>query len=353
MSELMIDKENRDNSECLSRFMILQPFICAMMVIGIHSYGAGDLEQISAAARIESFFSHGLFMAAVPIFFFVSGFLFFKNVENIQSVFRKMGRRIRSVIVPFLSWSMFYYVFYAVASRTFSGISTTGDISVVGIIKGVLLYEYVFPMWFMFQLVAFVTLAPFVFVVLKKQWTSILVFLTVTVLGLCDIDFSYSFGNLDRILFAPNYFTYYFCGCWAASRKMKLVTDLSKKSVCILSLILLATSVGESLIYDFDVVVNKRLFVPIISASFLVLLCWLAGKKQVKLPMALMRIPTMVVYGVHPFIGIVCGRGLQRLNMPAILHYCVAFALCAFLSCVVAVQVKKVKILNYLFNGNR
>ena len=73
-----------------SRFMSVIFFICSIMVVGIHSYNATGLPVRDITSCIEGFFCHGLFIAAVPIFFYLSGYLFFRNIQSITDVFKKM-----------------------------------------------------------------------------------------------------------------------------------------------------------------------------------------------------------------------------------------------------------------------
>lgn len=45
---------------------------------------------------------------AVPLFFFVSGFLFFLNKENIWN---KWNKRIKTLLLPYLIWCTLYFIY--------------------------------------------------------------------------------------------------------------------------------------------------------------------------------------------------------------------------------------------------
>lgn len=138
-----------ENKKFLDNFIRITPFICALMVIGIHSYNAGG-EQLSITARIEGSLSHGLFMAAVPIFMFLSGFLFYRNADTLRDVIAKQKRRLISDLVPFLGWSGLYYFIYTAVYAILPSNSAEIYIGIGTIIKEIVFYKYVFPMWFMF-----------------------------------------------------------------------------------------------------------------------------------------------------------------------------------------------------------
>lgn len=110
----------------------------------------GGGEQLSITARIEGSLSHGLFMAAVPIFMFLSGFLFYRNADTLRDVIAKQKRRLISDLVPFLGWSGLYYFIYTAVYAILPSNSAEIYIGIGTIIKEIVFYKYVFPMWFMF-----------------------------------------------------------------------------------------------------------------------------------------------------------------------------------------------------------
>lgn len=144
-------------------FLNLVPIICSFMVILIHMHNVTDLPSTSISALIVNSISHGLCVAAVPMFMFMSGYLFYRNIETLMDVFKKQKKRIISVFIPFIAWSTSYYLLYAIGSKFIPEISSSVDISPLGIITGIIFYRYSFPMWYMFQLCIFIALAPIVF----------------------------------------------------------------------------------------------------------------------------------------------------------------------------------------------
>lgn len=56
---------------------------------------------------IVNLLSQGIARLAVPIFFFISGYLFFQKVSefNIEAYKNKIGKRIRTLLIPYLLWN--------------------------------------------------------------------------------------------------------------------------------------------------------------------------------------------------------------------------------------------------------
>ena len=141
-----------------NNFLNIFPVISALMVMGIHSYGVKIQDGITAASFIEGFFSHGLFCAAVPGFFILSGNLFFKSIylqnRTVAEIGHKLKKRVLSLIVPFLAWSGFYWAFYAIGNHCFGiKMQHAPSLTIADILSGIILYEYSFPLWFLFQLI--------------------------------------------------------------------------------------------------------------------------------------------------------------------------------------------------------
>lgn len=114
----------------------------------------------------------------------------------------------------------------------------------------------------------------------------------------------------------------------------------------------------ESFLFDGIVhVFNKRILVPVIALLALILLVRMARyfdvQNHFKQIQFIFRIPTMVIYGVHPFVGLVVGRILAVISVPEIVKYFVSFVLVVAISNIAAIIVARIKVLNFVFNGNR
>ena len=70
------------------------------------NFKSGSLtEENELTFFIQKFFSHGIFIITVPIFFIISGYLFFLKFEGSISGFTNQCRkRFRSLLVPYFLW---------------------------------------------------------------------------------------------------------------------------------------------------------------------------------------------------------------------------------------------------------
>lgn len=106
-----------DDEEILqSKTIDFLRFPLAVAVVFIHSFGQPseyvlpdwDIETIDIYNLIRITFSHVLSHIAVPIFFFISGFLFFYKVKifNLSVYKKKLSKRFKTILVPYILWNI-------------------------------------------------------------------------------------------------------------------------------------------------------------------------------------------------------------------------------------------------------
>jgi len=73
-------------------------------------------------------FSKIIFEVCVPLFFFISGFLFFYGTEgfSIQLYLKKLKSRIRSLLVPYIVWNFVVLLFFILAQTFLTGNFVSG-----------------------------------------------------------------------------------------------------------------------------------------------------------------------------------------------------------------------------------
>lgn len=349
--------DRQDNSLFSQSFLNLVPWVCALMVVLIHQYNIAESTALGFPARVEGFFSHGICTAAVPMFFFMSGYLFYRNLPTVNAVFHKQKKRAGSVLMPFLAWSASYYAFFALLSKVMPGeLQKAVDLSLFGIVKGIIFYEYIFPMWYMFQLCLYILLAPIIFCVLKNRLFGILVLVGSAIVGLFILPgIGIDVGGYERSLFQFNFFAYYFAGCFAA--KWPDIAERIKAFACKLSPVVsaglcVAFSFICSLFFDEVIpVFNTRCIVPFVFITFMLLMINLCEKITFVPSCA---ISTMFLYGVHSLVGLILGEVfLDALPISALLKYGVSFILVTVVSLGIGYVLKFVKPLYRVFSGNR
>ncbi len=131
---------------------------------------------------------HRFCTAAVPCFFIVSGYLFFINFKrfDIEKYYSKLGRRIRTLFVPYVLWNIIccalLYFKVRFLGQSGLGVFTPEGVDWPNFFKGFIYIPeaqnmpYAFAFWFIRNLMAFVCLAPLVRVVASRLWIVIALF---------------------------------------------------------------------------------------------------------------------------------------------------------------------------------
>lgn len=103
----MIDKFTSEKIKVMS-------FLSIILVLYIHS-GFHDYPNEIAGMPfnhvLQKSISGMLGRIAVPLFYMISGFLFFQNVESLNDVLKKMKKRVRTLVVPFFIAALFMPAF--------------------------------------------------------------------------------------------------------------------------------------------------------------------------------------------------------------------------------------------------
>lgn len=214
-------------------------FILSVMVILIHS--------INNDTKIERFFSidNGIGQFVVPLFFIISGFLFFRNVTSIYDVKRKMQSRIKTLFLPYIVWNFIYYFLYYL-------VHVNNSFSFSDLYEALLFYKYNPTFWFMFELLLLIVITPIIYYALQKKIYIFLFLLTISISILLNIDIPYI--NEDAII----YFTYGAILCKLYNKNKILL--ISKKNI----VIFLGLSVLMFLLnrFSYYLVSISQIFIP-------------------------------------------------------------------------------------------
>ena len=182
---------------------------CLILVLFIH--GNFILQNASIYTNsIIYLFSISIASSAVPLFFFISGFLYFRNYETFskEEYLRKTRKRIRSLLVPMLFWNLLYCLLFIGVQIFFPNIVNGGipkfDALSIDYWKWILWgtknggpIDY--PLWYIRDLFVVVLTAPIIYFFLFKN--RILAYFTVFAIMLSylfDIEFNILGNNLVR-----------------------------------------------------------------------------------------------------------------------------------------------------------
>lgn len=153
-------------------------FCFSLLVVWVHSYNAelylGKTPEMAVIYRLEHRLGDGIGQIAVPGFFIISGYLFYRDFA-----WRKLGekwqRRIGSVLVPYILWNFLYYLGYVIGSRLpwMTHVVGKGVIpfDLFTAVDAVINYTYNYVFWYLFQLILLILLAPVLYPLLKNRWS--------------------------------------------------------------------------------------------------------------------------------------------------------------------------------------
>lgn len=149
----------------------------SVLVIFVHSthFSLASLQAVPHAdffstsflIKIEFFFSEFLGQVAVPGFFFLSGFLFFRGLDDVKSWGRKVKSRVFSYVLPYLLWNSAMTLLYLSFGKA--------EWSLKGLWEGIFLYRFNPVFWYFYQLILLSFCLPFmaILVILIRGNTAI------------------------------------------------------------------------------------------------------------------------------------------------------------------------------------
>lgn len=111
---------SKNISPYISRKIAILQFVCCVMVVVQHCYNwrYATGTPLNFDYVFQMLISHGLCHCAVPFFFICSGYLMFRNWNDMWSdgtipawYGRSLATRFRSVFLPYVLWCLVYFAF--------------------------------------------------------------------------------------------------------------------------------------------------------------------------------------------------------------------------------------------------
>lgn len=193
---MIINRYNRIKLKVLS-------FIMIIMVLYVHSY---YLEAIDTqyASFVQVFMGNGgISNVAVPLFFAMSGFLFFNDITKISDCFPKIKKRVKTLLIPYIIWNIVFILWYVILQNLPVVKDMVNSDMIAKITSESLsssLYELFvvpasFPLWFLRDLIIIVMLSPLLFLLLKyMKWIGVIMLIILTPLLQSLTDLFNQFG---------------------------------------------------------------------------------------------------------------------------------------------------------------
>jgi surface polysaccharide O-acyltransferase-like enzyme len=156
-------------------------FFLILLVVFIHSenllvkFSTGNYiaQSYSINSFLQNFISNGLCRIAVPIFFVISGYLFFLKIEfTPKGYVKKYKSRFYSLVIPYLIWSFYgILLYYLLQLLPFTHKFFTHNVMDYGIkefIDSLLVHPITHQLWFVRDLILLVFFSPVFAILLKK-----------------------------------------------------------------------------------------------------------------------------------------------------------------------------------------
>ena len=220
-----------NGSNNISQYDVIRQlrFPMIVLVTYAHSYGhvADDFMLLSsdwnACEFLKLLISQTLVKVAVPVFFIMSGYLFFSNVKewNLTVYREKMQRRVKTLLIPYLIWNLLM----AVKLKTFSWSMfwvywkpAGAQIDWLGN-EQLMTAPANMPLWFLRDLIIVSLLTPIIYIGVRKLGYWLLGLLTICYLsGICAF-----ISGLSA--YAVYFFTF---GAFLSIRKMDLMETMKE-----------------------------------------------------------------------------------------------------------------------------
>lgn len=180
-------------NDYISKKLSVLSLAAIILVVFIHSqneevsFASGELagSQGRWVLFIENFVSKGMARIAVPLFFAISGYLFYQSYQfTLSAILLKFRKRFKGLVIPYLFWSVFGLLLFLCLqsipwSKNFFTRELVVSFSSSEILSTVLFNPIPYQLWFVRDLIMLVLFSPLIWYLtksIKVVWIAILVF---------------------------------------------------------------------------------------------------------------------------------------------------------------------------------
>lgn len=247
----------------LSEKIKIVSFFSILLVIFLHSFNLDSgpnpdsvLFNKSSVWFIEDLISFGFTRIAVPLFFILSGFLFFYNHNVGDPLFNKIKKRFRTLLIPFLFWSLFGIAFYFVLqsipqTAVFFTKERVIDFSFQKWLLKIFVNPIPYQLWFIRDLMLIVLISPLLQFCLQRFGKLTLLFAFILWIAVCG-----EFQNSSEA------FLFFLTGSFLSIYNPKaLEIDYENKALYIFCLWVILVLLKTTLLYfDIEPLIIKSIF---------------------------------------------------------------------------------------------
>jgi surface polysaccharide O-acyltransferase-like enzyme len=211
----MIDKRTSEK-------ITLTVLLATIAVVVRHSYNAHiyrpnvvDIGPYDISSFVQLLNRHTT-ASAVPMFFLLSGYLFFRNFD-IRRLLRKWNSRLHSLVIPYLLWNALYLVFLFLIVPHVAFLGRFSDYDPLTVSLGTILERLTIDppsshFWFVRDLIGFVILAPLFYLAFQNRWLA----------GIALMALLVYWRPVDRSILSSEGLLFFFAGGWAGHQRLDL-----------------------------------------------------------------------------------------------------------------------------------
>jgi len=207
-------------------------FVLIILVVFIHSQNIGTtllagniVLEHGYSFYFQNIISNGISLIAVPLFFCISGYLFFLKFEGSFKEFNsKITKRVRTLVVPYLIWSIGVLIFIFTlqllpVSKYLFESKFIKDYSTIELLNKIFLSPIPLQFWFVRDLIVITFISPFIYWLIRglKLISILILFIT-------------WFLDFDFIVLSGVSLLFFFIGAYLSiNKKTILQNDFSKR----------------------------------------------------------------------------------------------------------------------------
>jgi len=206
-------------------------FVLSLLVFFIHFRVFSVVKNADGVLRYVLDQLLILTKVAVPLFFVISGAMFYRDYKWNLTI-KKWKNRFFSLCIPYLLWNTMWLILALLGNYTPLGIFLGGvkvSLSIENVLRGIFLYGNFEPFWFIYQLIVLTALCPVIYLLLRNKWAGLVW------IFLYYVAFCFGFELNSELLPNSNMVLFYLIGAWIgihhfsffASRKNKIHAVIS------------------------------------------------------------------------------------------------------------------------------
>lgn len=150
-------------------------FILCVLVVLIHNptgayYDYGESVSAYTIHYLINDVIPTITSIAVPAFYIISAFLFFRNYR-IQDTKKKLQSRVKTLVIPYLFWNLVGLLVVMIFKLPFIAslsVDSSNPFDVITICKALFLHRYT-PFWFVFGLIVYNLFCPVIYKICSNK----------------------------------------------------------------------------------------------------------------------------------------------------------------------------------------